>query len=123
MRGRPSVPLPGLDQEGDKRMRSGTYYEVLGVDEDASADEIRRERRRLVEVWHPDRFSGRLRVEAAEMMTAINLATSCLRSRVILIEPNAEKCLTLAQSGTFSAQLLTIPALAEPRSPSRTPGC
>lgn len=55
-----------------------THYEVLGVRRDASADEIRRAWKTLIQVWHPDRFTGLLRAEAEEMTKAINDAYQVL---------------------------------------------
>jgi curved DNA-binding protein CbpA len=58
--------------------RDRTHYEVLGVAPTASADEIRRAWKTLIQVWHPDRFSGLLRTEAEKMTKAINDAYQVL---------------------------------------------
>jgi hypothetical protein len=55
-------------------MSTRTHYEVLGLDPDATADDIRRAWKTLIQVWHPDRFAGHLRQEAEEMSKAVNEA-------------------------------------------------
>jgi hypothetical protein len=51
-------------------------YKILGVDHDATIDEIRQAYRDLVNVWHPDRFRHNLRLQkkAEEQLKRINEA-------------------------------------------------
>ena len=52
-------------------------YEVLGVPEDASPDEIRSAFKVLVQIFHPDRFEGMneaIRSEAIRRMQEVNWA-------------------------------------------------
>jgi hypothetical protein len=53
-----------------------TPWAVLGVDPDASRDEVHRAYRRLVREWHPDRFADdpRLRRLAEERLKEVNAA-------------------------------------------------
>ncbi|WP_081411772.1 J domain-containing protein [Alicyclobacillus herbarius] len=53
-----------------KRPLSLTFYDVLGVAPDASAAEIRRQFRRLVQVWHPDK-AGIQKKETARLFQAV----------------------------------------------------
>jgi hypothetical protein len=56
-----------------------THYEVLGIDEHATSDQIRSAWKTLIQVWHPDRFKGEMRARAEEMTKAVNAAYTCLR--------------------------------------------
>ena len=56
-----------------------THYDVLGIDAASDAVEIRRAWRLLVQVWHPDRFSGETRDQAELQASRINEAWSVLR--------------------------------------------
>jgi hypothetical protein len=59
-------------------------YDVLGVGEDATDNEIEAAYRRLVEIYHPDRFSGNrpeVRAEAERRMHDLNVAHDQLRGR------------------------------------------
>jgi curved DNA-binding protein CbpA len=58
--------------------RARTHYEILGVDPDADPEMLRAAWKVLVQVWHPDRFSGALRERAAEETAVINAAYSTL---------------------------------------------
>ena len=59
-----------------------THYQVLGVKQDASADQIKRSYRALVKRFHPDLFPGGSLVqdEAAERMREIIDAYAVLSS-------------------------------------------
>ena len=58
---------------------SQTHYDVLGISRDADATEVRRAWKTLVQVWHPDRFTGDMVDEAQERAAQINDAYSTLR--------------------------------------------
>ena len=66
---------------------------LLGVKHGASLEEVKKVYRDLVQVWHPDRFSGneRLAAKAQEQLKEINLAYEYLVSHAfqdgILLEP------------------------------------
>jgi hypothetical protein len=57
------------------------YYEVLGLDADASAEEVKQAWRDLAQVWHPDRFAAneRLRKKAQEKLKEVNEAYEALK--------------------------------------------
>ena len=60
-------------------MRSGpSLYDVLGVEVDASSDDIRAAFRRLTLKNHPDRFSGQARTRAEERFQEITEAFNVL---------------------------------------------
>ena len=54
------------------------YYEILGVSEEASGEQIRLAFRRLARERHPDRFSGTARVAAEQEFQAITEAYNVL---------------------------------------------
>lgn len=56
-----------------------THYDVLGVEPAAEAVAIKRAWKVLMQVWHPDRFSGEMREEAQRASSRINEAYSVLR--------------------------------------------
>src|SRR6266508_87238 len=60
-------------------MNGRTHYDTLGLEPAATTEEIRHAWKTLIQVWHPDRFSGHLRAEAEEMTKAINEAYEELR--------------------------------------------
>src|SRR5258708_7627842 len=58
------------------------YYLILGLDADASQEQVRQAYRDLVNVWHPDRFlhDKRLSLIAQEKMKEINGAYEFLKA-------------------------------------------
>src|SRR4030095_8534284 len=58
------------------------YYQVLGLEKGASAEEIRQAYLDLAKVWHPDRFTHdpKLQQKAQEKLKEINNAYEILRS-------------------------------------------
>ncbi len=54
------------------------YYEVLGVERDASEDDIRSAFRRMIYKYHPDRFPPEKRAEAEERFQSITEAFNVL---------------------------------------------
>jgi Flp pilus assembly protein TadB len=59
-----------------------TYYDTLGLQPGASAQDVRRAYLELTKVWHPDRFADdpRLRKRAEAELKRINQAYERLRS-------------------------------------------
>jgi len=55
-----------------------TFYEILGVRYEATAEEIRTAFRRLARAHHPDRFAGASRIEAEKAFQAITEAYNVL---------------------------------------------
>jgi curved DNA-binding protein CbpA len=55
-----------------------SHYDVLDLPPDAKADDIRRAWKTLIQVWHPDRFTGQLRSQAEDMTKVINAAYDVL---------------------------------------------
>ena len=56
------------------------YYKILGLEPDASAEEVKQAYRDLAKVWHPDRFAHdtRLQRKAQEKLKEINEAYEIL---------------------------------------------
>jgi curved DNA-binding protein CbpA len=52
------------------------YYQIFGLKQGASKEEVKQTYRDLVNVWHPDRFANnsRLQQKANEKLREINLA-------------------------------------------------
>lgn len=55
-----------------------THYDTLGIEVDASADDIRRAFRTLTMKYHPDRYTGDKRVQAEERFQGITEAFNVL---------------------------------------------
>lgn len=80
-----------------------TLYDTLGVQQDASEDDIRAAFRRLTKTSHPDRFFGPKRDEAEERFQAITEAFN------VLSRPESrdryDRELSQRSAGTSSAQM------------------
>ncbi|MBQ9479565.1 MAG: J domain-containing protein [Selenomonadaceae bacterium] len=63
------------------------YYEVLGVDREASVDQIKKAYKKLAKKWHPDLNRDNPQL-ANEKMTEINIAYSTLSDEVARIDYN-----------------------------------
>jgi len=61
-------------------MASMNYYEVLGVDNDASPDVVRKAFMQLVAKFHPDRYAGEERMRAETRFQTITEAFNILRN-------------------------------------------
>ena len=59
-------------------MKKKSYYDVLGVSENASEEEIKKAYRKLALKWHPDRHPPEKRVEAEEKFKEIGQAYEIL---------------------------------------------
>jgi hypothetical protein len=66
---------------------------ILGLEADASASDIKGAYRDLVKVWHPDRFGNDLplRRKAEEHLKQINLAYQCLQGYTSAPDPTQHK--------------------------------
>lgn len=73
---------------GDRRPYAGEFH-ALGVDPDATWDEVREAYLDLVRVWHPDRFQSdpQLRDKAQRRLQQINEAYHALKSAPIFDGP------------------------------------
>ena len=76
------------------------YYEVLGVSQDASTDEIRRAYRQLAMEWHPDRNKS---PDAERMMRLINQAWGVLGDQAKRTEHDRD----IAQRTRFTEDTFT----------------
>ena len=92
-----------------------TYYEILGVDRNATEDEIKKAYRKLARKWHPD--LNRDNPELAEKkMTEINVAYTTLSNEVSRIDYNKKLDAATAhssrpkQSTTGKTQTSTRPS-------------
>jgi molecular chaperone DnaJ len=64
-----------------------TYYEILGVNKDASIQEIKKAYKKLAKKWHPDLNRDNIKV-AEEKMKEINVAYTTLSDEVARIDYN-----------------------------------
>ena len=96
-------------------MPKRTYYQVLGVAEDADVEEIRHSARAMTEKFHPDRVSHRDKVLAAEYemtLKQINEAKQCLLDPVSRQRYNNLLKHQRAHSGVLNIQVVP-PAQAQ----------
>lgn len=87
-----------------------TYYQVLGVAEDADAEDIRHSARAMSEKFHPDRVSHRDKVLAAEyekMLKEINEAKQCLLDPVSRQRYNNLLKHQRARAGVLNIQVIS----------------
>lgn len=70
----------------------GHYYKVLGIDLNATTQEIEQAYFDLTRVWHPDRFHNdeRLRVKAEEKQKEINVAYAVIKDFLRQNQPSKE---------------------------------
>lgn len=73
------------------------YYEILGVAENATPDEVTKAYRRLAMKWHPDRYKGE---DATEKMALINEAYQVLRDATTRAQYDCE----LARYKTYCSE-------------------
>lgn len=79
------------------------YYEILGVNRDATIQEIKKAYKKLAKKWHPDLNRDNIKA-AEEKMKEINVAYSTLSDEVARIDYNkkldAESKKTSSKTGT-----------------------
>jgi curved DNA-binding protein CbpA len=95
----------------------GRAREVLGVDADASAAEIKQAYRDLARIWHPDRFAQdpRLQAKAQEQFKVVNEAYAVLRSGRPAGRPGDQGEGTVGQATRQSAAPSSPVGRAQPR--------
>ena len=71
-----------MKEEGKTQVDIQRCYEILELDRNASADEIKQSYKDIVNVWHPDRFSHnpRLKKKAEKKLKEVNQAYETLKS-------------------------------------------
>lgn len=72
-----------MSNDKPKRLRSDINhaYEILGLEPGASQAQVKRTYRKLVKIWHPDRFlDQKQKQEAEEKIKLINVAYNKLKS-------------------------------------------
>lgn len=79
------------------------YYEILGVDRNASSQELKRAYKKLAKKWHPDLNRDNLKV-AEEKMKEINIAYSTLSDEVARLDYNKKLDAETAQSNKSGRQ-------------------
>ena len=83
------------------------YYEILGVNRDATIQEIKKAYKKLAKKWHPDLNRDNIKV-AEEKMKEINVAYTTLSDEVARIDYNkkldAEAKTSAKSSATSSAK-------------------
>ena len=85
-------------------MKEQDYYEALGIERTAPADEIKKAYRRLALKWHPDKNAGN--AEAAERFKVISAAFAVLSDepkRQRYDEGGSEFAASLIDSGEVAA--------------------
>ena len=87
------------------------YYEILGVDRQASAQEIKKAYKKLAKKWHPDLNHDDPKT-AEQKMKEINVAYTTLSNEVARIDYNKKLDAEAANSArTNTKKLQPIPAL------------
>ena len=80
-----------------------TYYEILGVNRNATAQEIKKAYRRLAKKWHPDLNRDNAEV-AGQKMREINIAYDTLSNEVSRIDYDKKLDAEAAKSAKKSAR-------------------
>ena len=94
------------------------YYEILGVDRQASAQEIKKAYKKLAKKWHPDLNHDDPKT-AEQKMKEINVAYTTLSNEVARIDYNKKLDAESAQSARKSKNKT---ATGEPKTKKKTSG-
>ena len=94
------------------------YYEILGVDRQASAQEIKKAYKKLAKKWHPDLNHDDPKT-AEQKMKEINVAYTTLSNEVSRIDYNKKLDAETAQS---ARQNKTKTATNEPKTKKKSAG-
>jgi len=92
--------------------RVHSHYETLGIDRNASAEQIRVAYRKLAQAYHPDRYQGP--GDAAGHMAAINAAYGVLSDFSTRVRYDSALCLEERRLNPPQAQQGRFPAAALP---------
>ena len=74
---------PGSHQ-GPSEDEGENYYEILGIEKDATTSDIKKAYRKLAMKWHPDKNQGEHKEKAEEMFKKISEAYQTLRCTAAL---------------------------------------
>ena len=90
--------------EVKKTMDLQRCFEILELDPDASADDAKQAYKDLVNVWHPDRFTGnpRLREKSENRLKDINIAYETIRPVLLSRKTGGMTAAHKAESGEKS---------------------
>ena len=94
------------------------YYEILGVDRQASAQEIKKAYKKIAKKWHPDLNHDDTKT-AEQKMKEINVAFTTLSNEVARIEYNKKLDAEAAHSARTNAKKT---ATNEPKTKKKTAG-
>lgn len=92
------------------------YYEILGVDRQASAQEIKKAYKKLAKKWHPDLNHDDPKT-AEQKMKEINVAFTTLSNEVARIDYNKKLDAEAAHSARTNAKKLQQMSLKPKRKP------
>ena len=97
-----------------------TYYEILGVDRNATAQEIKKAYRRLAKKWHPDLNRDNVEV-AGQKMREINIAYDTLSKEVSRIDYDKKLDAEAARSAGAKQSARREPPKSAPKTSRKTP--
>jgi hypothetical protein len=108
---RHSAPKRDRSEAAKPEQAPDRHYQVLGLQNGASKEDIKQAHRDLVKVWHPDRFSAgdeRLRRKAEDKLREINEAYANINSRVAAGSPRDVNEMDLNDAVQYVAAMMKI---------------